>query len=492
MVSGLQGACRKKQSCVHTAFLLQETVSAALETNKNVFVAFFDVSKAFDTVWTDGLFYKLYKAGIRGKIWRLLYRTYINFLCRVRIKGQFSEWYQMRCGIHQGFFLSLIKYIAFVNSMITEIEESKLCCSVRGIQSTPQGYADDVATACLSKVKLDRVLRIVDNYGKKWRFKFNAKKSAILVYGEDRKLNLLNSKYRSFKLGNDKVPEKQAYDHVGVKACILQDNMRIEDKITKGRRTLNACAGIGIRKNGLTMFTCNIIYWAIIIPMVTFGSEIWCMTDQDHDSLLSFQVYTGKRMQRFPARSPDCSSLFGLGWVRITTFILIKKLLFALSMLRLNDDNVVRMVFLDRLSNYVNLRDRCKTNEYLSPTYDILNAATRFGVFSYICDMATGNSPIMSKRRWSKIIWNNAWRLEDAYWNSTKILHKDNDLLQMALTCSRYLCWWELADKRPHLIRMCENMAKLVSHSSRLRGDDLRLKGLTHQVIGIVFYVIRM
>ena len=301
VVSGLQGACRKKQSCVHTAFLLQETVSAALETNKNVFVAFFDVSKAFDTVWTDGLFYKLYKAGIRGKIWRLLYRTYINFLCRVRIKGQFSEWYQMRCGIHQGVFLSLIKYIAFVNSMITEIEESKLCCSVRGIQSTPPGYADDVATACLSKVKLDIVLRIVDNYGKKWRFKFNAKKSAILVYGEDRKLNLLNSKYRSFKLGNDKVPEKQAYDHVGVKACILQDNMRIEDKITKGRRTLNACAGIGIRKNGLTMFTCNIIYWAIIIPIVTFGSEIWCMTDQDHDSLLSFQVYTGKRMQRFPA-----------------------------------------------------------------------------------------------------------------------------------------------------------------------------------------------
>ena len=148
-------------------------------------------------------------------------------------------------------------------------------------------------------------------------------------------------------------------------------------------------------------------------------------------------------------------------------------------MLRLSADNVVRRVFIDRLTNYVNLREKCKLNECLSPTYDILNAATRFGVFSYICDMASGNSPIKSKSSWSKLMWNNAWRLEDAYWNSTKILYKDNELLQMALTCSRYLCWWELADKRPRLIRMCENMAKLVSHASRLRGDDVRLKGLT-------------
>ena len=90
IVSNLQGACRKKQSCVHTAYLLQETVSSALENNRNVFVAYFDVSKAFDTVWTDGMFYKLYQMGIRGRLWRLLYRSYKGFLCRVRIQSQYS------------------------------------------------------------------------------------------------------------------------------------------------------------------------------------------------------------------------------------------------------------------------------------------------------------------------------------------------------------------------------------------------------------------
>ena len=71
IISNLQGACRKGQSCIHTANLLQETVATALERHKTVFVAFYDISKAFDTVWTDGLFSKLYDMGITGKVWRL-------------------------------------------------------------------------------------------------------------------------------------------------------------------------------------------------------------------------------------------------------------------------------------------------------------------------------------------------------------------------------------------------------------------------------------
>ena len=138
----------------HTFF--QETVSTALERHKSVFVAFYDVSKAFDTVWTDGLFSKLYDMGIKGKCWWLFYRTYQDF---------------------------------------------------------------------------------------------NAKKSTILTYGEEPNKNLEYSLLRTFKLGNDRVLEKQNYDHVGVKACLYKgNNPRIEEKIIKARQAFNACAGLGIRK----------------------------------------------------------------------------------------------------------------------------------------------------------------------------------------------------------------------------------------------------
>ena len=106
VISDLQGAGRKRQSCVHTALMLQESIADALEHNKQVFVAFYDVSKAYDTVWTDGLFFQLHEMGIRGRMWRLLYRAYIDFKSRVRIGDKCSGWYNMLCGIHQGGFLS--------------------------------------------------------------------------------------------------------------------------------------------------------------------------------------------------------------------------------------------------------------------------------------------------------------------------------------------------------------------------------------------------
>ena len=104
MISPLQEACRTGKSCLHSALTIQETISVGLGTRERVLVTYLDVSKAFDGVWIDGLFYQLRKKGIVGRVWRLLYSSYKNFKCKVRVSGTFSEWYKMECGIHQGVF----------------------------------------------------------------------------------------------------------------------------------------------------------------------------------------------------------------------------------------------------------------------------------------------------------------------------------------------------------------------------------------------------
>ena len=110
VISLLQGACRQGSSCLHSALILQEGIAAGLDAEKKVFVAYFDAARAFDSVWTDSLFYQLRNMGIVGKTWRLLYQSYHDFRCKVRLAGCYSDWYQMKCGIHQGGFLSLLKY----------------------------------------------------------------------------------------------------------------------------------------------------------------------------------------------------------------------------------------------------------------------------------------------------------------------------------------------------------------------------------------------
>ena len=67
----------------------------------------------------------------------------------------------------------------------------------------------------------------------------------------------INISNRGFKLGVDWVPEKPNYDHVGVKSMIFyDDDAWVKDEIKKARRALKAFAGLGIKKNGLTMRTC--------------------------------------------------------------------------------------------------------------------------------------------------------------------------------------------------------------------------------------------
>ena len=126
VITPLQGACRIGKSCVHSALALQESISVGLGTNKKVLVTYLDVSKAFDGVWIDGLFYQLRQLGMEGKVWRLLYATYQNFKCKARVANTYSDWYTMQCGIHQGGFLSLLKYVAFIDPLLRDLEKSRL------------------------------------------------------------------------------------------------------------------------------------------------------------------------------------------------------------------------------------------------------------------------------------------------------------------------------------------------------------------------------
>ena len=57
VILNLQGACKKRQSCTHSALLLQETLAATLDDSNTFSMAYFEMAKAFDSVWVEGLLY---------------------------------------------------------------------------------------------------------------------------------------------------------------------------------------------------------------------------------------------------------------------------------------------------------------------------------------------------------------------------------------------------------------------------------------------------
>ena len=89
--------------------------------------------------------------------------------------------------------------------------------------------------------------------------------------------------------------------------------MRLNEKVRKGRKALNAAAGLGLKPGGLTIKGCSIIFWSMTIPIVTFSSELWVLNDDDVNIIEYFQRYSGRRIQRSHSKSPNETSYASLG-----------------------------------------------------------------------------------------------------------------------------------------------------------------------------------
>ena len=79
------------------------------------------------------------------------------------------------------------------------------------VKPSPVGYADDMAASATSKIKMDKIMSIVHEHGCKWRYSFNASKSAVLVFGETQHERKIASDARTFRLGKERVKERLFY-----------------------------------------------------------------------------------------------------------------------------------------------------------------------------------------------------------------------------------------------------------------------------------------
>ncbi|CAB4004921.1 Hypothetical predicted protein [Paramuricea clavata] len=64
---------QREQDALTTSFVIDEVVNHCREEKEKVYVAYMDITKAFDTMWIDAMLFKLhYNKGIAGKTWRLI------------------------------------------------------------------------------------------------------------------------------------------------------------------------------------------------------------------------------------------------------------------------------------------------------------------------------------------------------------------------------------------------------------------------------------
>jgi len=103
------------------------------------------VKKAYDTVWRDGLWKRLWDEGVRGKLWRVVQSMYRVVQSAVLVGEEQTEWFDLSTGVRQGCVMSPILFSLFVNGLAREINKKAVGIAVGDRRVRLLMYADDIA-----------------------------------------------------------------------------------------------------------------------------------------------------------------------------------------------------------------------------------------------------------------------------------------------------------------------------------------------------------
>jgi hypothetical protein len=139
-----QGAFRKNRRLEDHVFTLQGICSLQKKKRKNTYLAFLDLSKAFDRVWREGLFYLLWQNGIQGKCWRLLWSLYKEVNNRVLFGNYESDWFSQDYGVKQGCVLSPTLFSILMNDLVSMLDKAGVGVQVSNQLINSLLFADDI------------------------------------------------------------------------------------------------------------------------------------------------------------------------------------------------------------------------------------------------------------------------------------------------------------------------------------------------------------
>ena len=136
--------------CTEASFTILETINHMLQRSSKVFSCFLDVRKAFDTVWIDGILYKLFsELGIGGRMWKVMKDLYTNVKAQVLYAGSLSRKINVSQGTGQGRILAPFMYKVYVNGLLCVLTNHCYAIFINGIRIPSPSFADDITLLAL-------------------------------------------------------------------------------------------------------------------------------------------------------------------------------------------------------------------------------------------------------------------------------------------------------------------------------------------------------
>ena len=169
---------------------------------------FFDLSRAFDKVWKEGLLLKIHQSGINGRMFGWIKSFLHERTAKVKLDGHTSVSVKMREGVPQGGVLSPILFLIYIND-ITNILPKRASNTLHADDLAVWSASEQTSTAAYRlQMSVDRI----EQWSKDWGLEINKVKTVATLF------TLSTSKEKiKIKLGNTTLPQEDTPTFLGVK-----------------------------------------------------------------------------------------------------------------------------------------------------------------------------------------------------------------------------------------------------------------------------------
>lgn len=259
---------RPQHSTAHQILRVTRHVRLNWSQRRSTGLVLFDIEKAFDSVWHNGLIFKLKHFGFPDYLCGMIREFTKNRTFTVHVGDSQSDPTPIPAGLPQGSILSPSLYSIYVSDLKFDTHTESAC------------YADDTAifsSANRTKTiigRLQRSLNGVQDFFDKWKIRANPNKTQAVLFAFDNKKRRLPT--INLVLNGTQIEYTKSVTYLGV--CLdkkLNFGEHIATLRNKANRTIAALYPIIGRRSIINTKNKLQVYKSVIRPILTYASIVW-------------------------------------------------------------------------------------------------------------------------------------------------------------------------------------------------------------------------
>ena len=301
---------RSKRSTTDMVFSLRQLQEKCREQGKPLYMAFIDLTKAFDLVSRDGLFKVLPKIGCPPKLLSIIKSFHDNMQGIVQYDGSYSQPFDIRSGVKQGcvlaptlfgiFFAIMLKH-AFGNATegihlhtrsdgkMFNLTRLKAKTKIQKKLIRDMLFADDAAIVAHSQEDLQKLMDRFADACKEFGLTISIKKTEVM--GQE------VSKEPEILINNQKLVVAESFIYLG--STITNDlslKKELDRRIGRASATFAKLRKRVWENRKLTTGTKIAVYRACVLSTLLYGSESWATYATQEKRLNSFHLGNLRRI----------------------------------------------------------------------------------------------------------------------------------------------------------------------------------------------------